>query len=84
MQIILINLKMDSLRVLLEWQAKIEMHKKSEETKKAGKGLLEIGVDVFGMKEWDFDFVLFRWPSLRFDILDDGFFHTLDLKIILK
>ena len=81
MVIILINLKMSNLRALLEGQAK---PKKSEETENAGKGLLEIGVDVFGMKQWDFDFVLFRWPSLRFDILDDGFFHTPDLKIILK
>ena len=48
MVIILINLKMGNLRALLEGQAK---SKKSEGTEKTGKGLLEIGVDVFGMKE---------------------------------
>jgi len=47
MVIIHINLKIGSLRALLENNSKSQ----------ARKGLLEIGVDVFGMKEWDFDFV---------------------------
>ena len=71
MAIIHINLKIGSLRALLENNSKSQ----------ARKGLLEIGVDVFGMKEWDFDFVLAKWPSWRFDILDNGLFHTLDLKL---
>ena len=55
MVIIHINLKIGNLRALLENSSKSQSR----------KGLLEIGVDVFGMKEWDFDFVLAKTVKFK-------------------